>query len=62
MSKAQEERISLFINWGVKIIVSIASFLLVLVFVEMRNDIRQSSSDISSIKERIAKIEGMINK
>lgn len=62
MSKAQEERVTLFINWGAKIVLMVACFLMSTIFIEIRNDIRQLNTDVSAIKERIAKIEGMINK
>ena len=62
MSKEQEEHVSLIINWSVKIIVGIASFLLVMFFLEIKNDIKQLSSDMNLIKERMARIEGTLNK
>lgn len=62
MSKDQEERLTLIINWAVKIIVGIASFLLVAFFMEIKNDVRQMNEDISSIKERLARIEGSLTK
>lgn len=62
MSKAQEERISLIMNWGAKIAFMALCFLSGMFFTEMRNDIRQLNIDVSSIKERIARIEGSLTK
>lgn len=62
MSKAEEEKISLILGWSWKIMICVLSFVLSFIFVEMRNDTRQLTSDVSSIKERIAKIEGMMNR
>lgn len=60
MSKAQEERISLIINWGAKLGFVALCFLSGVFFSEMRSDIRQLGADISTIKERLAKIEGSL--
>lgn len=62
MSKDQEERVSLLINWAAKIGFVILCFLASTFFIEMRNDIRQLSMDISSIKERLSRIEGSLDK
>lgn len=60
MSQTQKETLEFLSKSFLRIAVGVCSFLITLLFIEMRSDIKVSGNDITTIKERLARIEAII--
>lgn len=57
MSIQQKEALKFIMDWAAKIVFGIIAYLAVTSFQEMKTDIKQVSTDVQGIRERLIRIE-----
>lgn len=62
MSQDTRENLKQLTNTLFKIGLGVATYIMVTIFSDMRDNMRQLSTDVSTVKERISRIEGRLEK
>jgi hypothetical protein len=57
MSVQQKETLKFVMDWGAKLIFGVLAYLAVTSFQELKTDIKQVSTDVQGIRERLIRIE-----
>jgi hypothetical protein len=62
MSAEQERVVSVIVNWAIKIIVALCSFIVATTFRDVKEEVKSIGNDVQAVKERLIRLDDKVDR